>query len=307
MKMASSLNHNSQSDTQHSCQNTDLVQKPPPTFSTLFRPGNYLINREIMMCLDHHDLSNLRQAAKDIDNDLYSNLEHVTTPQWVCQTRDASVICHGSHIKCCEGFEMGSWYGITHGPNHGICEHCAAMYRKDFPIHGVVEDGPSGISELDVLDVPFKRVDKTASRPKHACACSRAYSKRHLCAHCRVELVQDYQMSAFKEVQAEPAEDLEFITTADPPLNAHLIKRNQTQCSACREEYDRCDRNLDSYLEQQLIKGAPIHFTEEPPQIFQCLVCAGGMRGYVVVGEEGRGDHTPFGVGRQIQQDLPWT
>lgn len=153
------------------------------------------------------------------------------------------------------------------------------------------------MSAVDVSEVPFKRVHKTASGPKYACDCLRVYLKWHLCICCRGELQSQHCVRCFKAMEVGPPEDLEFITTADPPSSAHFIKKNQKECRECRKEWKRCDRYLEPFLNRLYITGEISQFTEEPPQIFQCLLCAGGIRGHVVIGEEGYGSHTPFGVG----------
>jgi hypothetical protein len=59
------------------------------------------------MYFDDQDLRNLRAAAKNTDDDLYQNLQHMIDPQWVCErTADPDTVCHGAHVEPCEGFKL---------------------------------------------------------------------------------------------------------------------------------------------------------------------------------------------------------
>jgi hypothetical protein len=68
-------------------QNTNMVQRPPPTLVTLSRPGYYGIAREIMIHIDASNLLKLKRAVKGIDNEFHHHLKQIPLrPQWACQS-----------------------------------------------------------------------------------------------------------------------------------------------------------------------------------------------------------------------------
>lgn len=285
-------------------QKTDLMQKKSPTLATLFRPGNYLISREIMMHLDGADLANLRLATERVDNDFFGNLKQVTRPQWVCEgTTNPDLECYGYHVKPCQGFNLKLRSGLAHGPTCAICTHCNGYFNNSWPIDKTMDQEQWTITAELIL--PFRRIAQNAIHPKYPCSCIETVSKLPLCGDCREEHTTAY-WDKVRSIALENPQSMEYMTTEEPWSDAHIMKPNRTFCRKCQIWHKRANYLLRQHGQGPADSGFPLHFTTELEQTLQCVICEGAMRGYVVVGKGGFGLHSEYGAGRKIRQDMPW-
>jgi hypothetical protein len=149
---------------------------------------------------------------------------------------------------------------------------------------------------------PYRRLERNASLPANSCTCVKVHSRLHSCGFCcRVDMIL-YQKKAFEAAKENP-DRLEFITTKEPPLDAHVIKGHQDSCCKCQERYEECERR-EAGSNRISSRNDSLHFTEEPAQMLQCIVCAGSGRGYIIFGEAGSGGFSRFGTGPRIKREL---
>jgi serine/threonine protein kinase len=186
------------SDYPDESESANLVQRPHPRLSTLFRPSNYFISRDVMTHFDDQDIRYLRAAAKNTDHDLYQNLQHMIEPQWVYErTTDPDTMCHGAHVEPCEGFKLAFGRGIKHRPDHCVCKICDTRSHEKCPVSKLIDHDHATSSVSEVLGTPYRRLEKNASPPAYSCACVKVHSRLHLCGSCRrVDMIL-YQKKAF--------------------------------------------------------------------------------------------------------------
>ena len=287
--------------------NTNTVTKGKrPTLSTLFEPGYYLIQREIMMCLDQFSLRSLKAAAKGVNEDFHHNLQHYATkPQWYCQDGMFPSPCVGPPVKACEGAKLGlcSAPAYLHGPNYGVCEQCNERWQSE--CHLLENDNETTSVRTSVLYAPYRRLDKDAPPLTDPCNCASTTAKLHLCWNCRREIKKRYRRTA-EHIPGEDPSTREYIIPFEPePSKTHVLSPSSICCGNCEEAYEdwephRWERSPPYHVFEA------IHTTGEPLQTLQCLSCKGSVRGVIVVGEDGRGGHAHFGAGQRIYINLPW-
>jgi hypothetical protein len=253
-----------------------LPQGPPPTFAAFFQPGNHLISRELMMHFDGLDFKHLKEAAQGVNTELSRNLELITKPQWECEGRpDKTETCSIHPVKPCQGFKMGTRSGLAHGPTQAVCTDCSDHFHAARPLDHKSWEYWDHPSNVQLLTVPFKRRKQVDLHLVPRCNCTETRAALNLCSSCRDEEHQryrrDYQAAAFA-----------------------------VSCQQCRIDF------ASQVREDWFWRDMVAHVTEEAKQALECLICKGTVDGYVVVGRRGIGAFDEFGVGRRIDDTLPW-
>jgi hypothetical protein len=280
-----------------------------PALATLFEPGHYLIQREIMMCLDRCSFRKLKAAAKDINIDFYHNLRHHTTDAHRCcqerPDRDAisAISCDFREVRACEGFELQLPSGRAHGPMFGVCTDCNASQKGTLSVQEELKFSPYGRT-YKMFSVPFRRLDGDVAPPKDPCECAEIHSKLHLCKLCRDGVRKKY-LKAAKNVARKDPKCMEYIIPYEPePSRTHVFDYNSFTCHKCIDAYeDWMDHKEERFLPYTTFHAT--HTTGEPMQTLQCLNYNGYVRGVVVIGQDANGGQSHFGVGQGIRNDPP--
>ncbi len=304
---------------QDQTQNADMCRKPPPTLATLFQPGNYGIVREILTHMEISTFNNLKKAAKT-DKVFFHNLLH--TPMkalWTCQEHDYQVFpaasdddflseptrCSNRHTQACEGFELGIPSGLAHGPLHAVCtlhsEQIAKQLANQWNWNEIWDDGV-------LSSVPFQRITDPVDQPSHACNCEELNGGFRLCRPCRYDVRSIYLYEVIQAAE-KCAESCEWITRREPKPSDHILGHEARFCRICRgiwREEPEAHYMLNSWIRVEAQRDRRIHYSQESAQVFRCLHCKGGMRGWAICGREGRGGYSRFGVGRRLKPNLPW-
>jgi hypothetical protein len=240
---------------------TAQSQTKRPTLATLFQPGYWVINREIMLNMDVASFQNLRRAVQGGNSQFSRNLRHrITLPKWDH--------CHGNpttgghagrlgFINPCDGFRLGLESGLSHGPLHGICSRCDRFARRRclFDEYSYT---------LKYGKVPYRRMKHAHHPPTNSCNCKGEWKELNLCDMCRRQHCTVRRLRA-RAVALEERAHFEYITARNLRPFPHTIRTTVGERSC-----EKCDRSMtDPHAPIELLRHNLVyaqHINDEPLQ-----------------------------------------